>query len=51
MQARDNLKLKLQTKQVTEKDWEAIGKDKMLQTTVLDDIFKKYIDYRDLDKR
>jgi hypothetical protein len=36
---------------VSKKDWDVIGKNKLLQTTVLDDIFKKYLDYQDLDKK
>ena len=32
-------------------DWDAIGKDKLLQSTVLEDIFKKYNDYQELSQR
>lgn len=36
---------------LTREDWDAIGKDKLLQSTVLDNIFKKYNDYQQLSQR
>lgn len=42
------LKQKLNQKSLTVKDWTTIGKQKILQTTVLDDIFKKFNDYQEL---
>jgi len=45
MQMRDQIRSKLDAKSLTRKDWDTIGKDKVLQATVLDDIFKKYVDY------
>jgi len=45
IQLKEVLKQKLDQKNLTDKDWSTIGKQKILQTTVLDDIFKKYNDY------
>lgn len=45
------MKQKLQTQKVTKQDWNEIGKNKVMQTTVLDDIFKKYLDYQEIDKK
>lgn len=49
--AREEIKHKLSQRTLTKKDWNIIGQDKLLQTTVLDDIFRKYVDYQDLRKR
>ena len=38
---KDQIKRKLDNKSLTNQDWQEIGQDKILQTTVLDDIFKK----------
>ena len=48
MQQRDEIRSKLDAKALTRRDWDSIGKDKILQATVLDDIFKKYVDYQQL---
>ena len=36
---------------MTKKDWNKIGSDKVLQTTVLENIFQKYLDYQVLCKK
>ena len=36
---------------MTKQDWNKIGEDKVLQTTVLESIFQKYLDYQDLCKK
>jgi hypothetical protein len=36
---------------LTKKEWDNIGKNKILQTTILDDIFKKVTDYQVQDKK
>lgn len=48
IQLKEVLKQKLDQKNLTDKDWTAIGKQKILQTTVLDDIFKKFNDYQEI---
>ena len=45
------MKHKLKNRNVNKEDWEEIGKNKVMTTTVLDDIFKKYLDYKEIDKR
>lgn len=36
---------------LTKKEWDSIGKNKILQTTILDDIFKKVTDYQVENKK
>ena len=48
IQLKEVLKQKLDQKSLTDKDWTTIGKQKILQTTILDDIFKKFNDYQEL---
>ena len=51
MNMRDQIRSKLDQHSLKRKDWDTIGKDRVLQATVLDDIFKKYVDYQDLDQK
>ena len=48
---RDQLRSKLDAQSLTRQDWNTVGKDKVLQATVLDHIIKKYADYQDLHRR
>ena len=48
---RDQLRSKLDAQSLTRQDWNTVGKDKLLQATVLDHIIKKYADYQDLHRR
>ena len=45
IQIKEDLKSKLDQQSMTKKDWNKIGSDKVLQTTVLENIFQKYLDY------
>lgn len=48
---RDQIKQKLDEKALTPDDWQTIAGDRVLAVTVLDDIVKKYHDYRTLSLR
>jgi len=43
-------KIKKNKAKLNKEDWDSIGQDKILQATVLDDIFKKCNDYKDLSR-
>ena len=48
---RDQIKQKMDEKALTPDDWQTIAGDRVLAVTVLDDIVKKYHDYRTLSLR
>lgn len=48
---RDEIKQKIEERTMKEDDWKRIGSDRILTITVLDDIFKKYNDYKALTKQ
>ena len=41
----------MENRTLNDSDWQKIGQDKVLQTTVLDDIFKKIVDVQQGDKK
>jgi hypothetical protein len=51
IRSKENLKSKLASHNLSHEDWHKIGTDRVLQTTVLENIFEKFLDYQEMFKK